>query len=224
MRTHGLVVAKAPVAGSAKTRLGAVVGMSTAADLAAAALLDTLAACREAFGDRCHLALEGDLALAARSTEITAALEGWDVFAQAGEAFGERLAHAHGTVTSASAGPGGVVQVGMDTPQVSAAELLAIAEALDAGAGTVLGPAEDGGWWALGLDDGARAAVLREVAMSRADTFATTRHALAADGSTVALTVSMRDVDTVADAAAVAALAPDTRFARAWSALEQVAS
>ena len=42
-----LVVAKAPVAGRVKTRLGAEVGMAAAAELAAASLLDTLAAvCR----------------------------------------------------------------------------------------------------------------------------------------------------------------------------------
>jgi glycosyltransferase A (GT-A) superfamily protein (DUF2064 family) len=43
---RALVVAKAPEPGKVKTRLGAHVGMETAAGLAAAALLDTLAECR----------------------------------------------------------------------------------------------------------------------------------------------------------------------------------
>ena len=50
MSPRALVLAKAPVAGRVKTRLGADVGMAYAADLAAAALLDTLLACTAAFG------------------------------------------------------------------------------------------------------------------------------------------------------------------------------
>ena len=46
--------------GLVKTRLGAEVGMDVAAELAAAALLDTLGACAAAVGvDRCRLALDG---------------------------------------------------------------------------------------------------------------------------------------------------------------------
>ena len=55
---RALVMAKAPVPGRVKTRLGARVGMEVAAELAAAALLDTIAACRSAFAE-CHLALDG---------------------------------------------------------------------------------------------------------------------------------------------------------------------
>ena len=47
---RALVVAKAPVAGQVKTRLGADVGLEQAAGLAAAALLDTLEACTTAYG------------------------------------------------------------------------------------------------------------------------------------------------------------------------------
>ena len=69
--TRALVVAKAPMPGRVKTRLGADVGMAAAADLAAAALLDTLLACADAFGaDRCLLSLDGDLCDAVRGEEI----------------------------------------------------------------------------------------------------------------------------------------------------------
>ncbi len=44
------MLAKAPVAGRVKTRLGADVGMAYAAELAAAALLDSLDACADGFG------------------------------------------------------------------------------------------------------------------------------------------------------------------------------
>ena len=55
-----LVVAKAPEPGRVKTRLGADIGMERAAELAAAALLDTLAA-GVATGWRGHVSLAGDL-------------------------------------------------------------------------------------------------------------------------------------------------------------------
>ena len=45
-----------------KTRLGADIGMERAAEVAAAALLDTLAACVTAVGaGHCHLSLAGEL-------------------------------------------------------------------------------------------------------------------------------------------------------------------
>ena len=49
----------------------------------------------------------------------------------------------------------------------------------------VLGPAPDGGWWALALRDPAAAAGLAGVPMSRSDTFARTREALEAAGQRV---------------------------------------
>ncbi len=48
-----LVMAKAPVAGQVKTRLGAHVGHDAAADLAAACVLDTLDVCQEVFPSDC---------------------------------------------------------------------------------------------------------------------------------------------------------------------------
>jgi rSAM/selenodomain-associated transferase 1 len=205
-----LVVAKAPQSGRVKTRLGAHIGMDRAADLAAAALLDTLAAATDAVGAaRCHLSLDGHLDHAVRGTELRHALAGWTVHPQGGGGFGARLADAHARV----AGP--VVQVGMDTPHLTPALLLAAAGGLD-DHDAVLGPAEDGGWWVLGLRDPAGAAVLRGVPMSAPTTCADTRAALSAYGLVVGSTTTLRDVDEPADAEVVARLAPASRFARAW--------
>jgi hypothetical protein len=208
---RALVMAKAPVPGRVKTRLGATVGMEAAAVVAAAALLDTLAACREAF-DECHLALEGDLRDAASAAELCDALRGWLVHPQRGSSLGERLAHAHAD----TAGPGPTVQIGMDTPQLTAGDLLAVADAADDGS-AVLGPASDGGWWVLALGDARAAATLADVAMSRPDTFVRTREALVAVGQTVVPARELRDVDTAADADAVAAGLSAGHFLRAWS-------
>jgi rSAM/selenodomain-associated transferase 1 len=211
--TRALVVAKAPVPGRVKTRLGADVGMRAAAELAAAALLDTLAACRAAFGAAdCLLSLSGDLRQAARGTEIEAALAGWHVYRQRGDDLGARLAHAHADVPQG----GPVLQVGMDTPQLTPEQLQAGASALEE-ADALIGPAEDGGWWVLGLRDPAAAAPLRGVPMSTSTTYADTVRALEGDGLRVATGTVLRDVDTVADADLVAGSHRDTEFARAWA-------
>jgi len=207
---RALVVAKAPVAGRVKTRLGAVIGMEAAARVAAAALLDTLAACRAAF-DECHLAIDGELRGACAEDALRERLRGWHLHAQRGTTFGERLARAHAD----AGGPGPTVQVGMDTPQVTASDLWQVAETSGEG-DAVLGPAPDGGWWVLCLQDPAAAAGLAGVPMSRADTFARTRDALVAVGQTVRVGASVRDVDTVDDAEAVAREVAGGAFARAW--------
>ena len=80
----------------------------------------------------------------------------------------------------------------------------------------VLGPATDGGWWALGLSDPRDAGFLLGVPMSRPDTGA---HTLAGLEDTVGVVVQLpelTDVDTVADLWPVASLQPvDRRFRRA---------
>jgi hypothetical protein len=209
--TSVLVVAKAPEPGMVKTRLGRDIGMAAAAELAAASLLDTLAACVDASSSR-HVSMAGDLDRAVRRDELRAALEGWTVHPLVGADFGERLADAHSRVS------GPVVQVGMDTPQLTA-ELLEDAVAKLASYDAVLGPAEDGGWWVLALRDPARAAALARVAMSTPTTGADTRAALEAAGLSVGEAVMLRDVDTIADAHTVAALAPGSRLAEAWRGL-----
>ena len=74
-----LVVAKAPVVGLAKTRLAPAFGADGAAELAAAALLDTLVAVRAADVGPRIVALTGDLSEAQRSEEITGMLEDFTV-------------------------------------------------------------------------------------------------------------------------------------------------
>ena len=205
-----LVVAKAPETGRVKTRLGAEIGMERAAVVAAAALLDTLAAATSAVGaGHCHLSLDGDLERAVRGPELREALTGWTVHPQRGAGFGARLADAHARVR------GPVVQVGMDTPHATADLLLAAAAGL-ADHDAVLGPAEDGGWWVLALRDPGHAAVLSDVPMSTSTTGVDTLAALVRAGLDVGTTATLRDVDEVADADAVARLAPGSRFAEAW--------
>jgi glycosyltransferase A (GT-A) superfamily protein (DUF2064 family) len=210
-----LVVAKAPVAGRVKTRLGQVLGMEQAARLAAAALLDTLAVCAAAYGvGRCHLALDGVLARAERSDELLDAVSEWTVHPQWGDDFATRLVNAH--VDAATTADAPVVQVGMDTPHLDGRTLSDAGARLTHRDAAVLGPADDGGWWLLGVGGPHLLGHLRDVPMSTARTGALTRDALVRAGARVTEVGALRDVDEVDDAESVATVAPRSRFAQAY--------
>jgi len=210
-----LIVAKAPVAGMAKTRLGAVLGARRAARVAAAALLDTLDAVLGVPGAVPVVAMTGDLEEAERGAEVAEALARCTVIPQRGKDFAERLANAHGDAGTLHPGRS-VFQIGMDTPQLSPEFLGAAVEALHRpGVDAVLGPAVDGGWWALGLRMPTWARVLRWVPMSRSDTGERTLAALRGAGLRVDPLPELSDVDTMADALRVAQIVPRGRFAAA---------
>jgi uncharacterized protein len=212
-----LVVAKVPVPGLAKTRLAAGVGAETAADIAAAALLDTLDAVAEAHVAARVVALTGDLTRARCGGEIRDRLRDYIVVPQRGGGFAERLANAHADAAAATGLP--VLQIGMDTPQVTGALLDECGRAL-AGTDAVLGLARDGGWWALGVQDRRTASCLTDVEMSTPGTGAATLAALRGTGATVTLVAELADVDTVDDLDEVRrACVPESRFVRAtWAA------
>ncbi|MFF3286529.1 DUF2064 domain-containing protein [Streptomyces sp. NPDC003023] len=193
-----LVIAKAPVPGRVKTRLTPVHTPEEAAALAEAALRDTLDAVLATPAGRRVLVLDGE-----PGAWLPA---GVDVVPQGGGGLDERLADAFGLCT------GPALLIGMDTPQVTPALLL---QGLELAPGTAaFGPADDGGFWALGLaePDGR---LVRGVPMSSPDTGAAQRRRLAGAGLAVRELPGLRDVDTPDDARAVAAAAPGSRFAAA---------
>ncbi|MDP9385515.1 MAG: DUF2064 domain-containing protein, partial [Actinomycetota bacterium] len=133
--------------------------------------------------------------------------EGFEIIAQRAGGLGDRLAGAF-----ADAGAPALL-VGMDTPQLTPELLEEGLSALDEGAaGAVVGDAEDGGYWAIGLR-AADARVFAGVPMSSDTTGAAQRARLAELGLAVADLPPLLDVDTIEDARAVAAVAPGTRFA-----------
>lgn len=215
MRGSVLVMAKAPVAGQAKTRLAAVVGDDAAAELAAAALLDTLVAGAAAYPpERRVLALTGDLDRAPCADALRDVAREWIVVRQGGQTFAERLVDGHRQAHRLAGGP--VVQIGMDTPQVHPALLRGVADLAREHHRPVLGPAVDGGWWVLVSTHPHQAGVLTGVPMSRPDTGRLTATALADTGSAPVEAEVLRDVDDAEDAHVVAAQAPGTRFAQRW--------
>jgi glycosyltransferase A (GT-A) superfamily protein (DUF2064 family) len=189
-----LVIAKEPVPGRVKTRLVPPCTHEQAASLAEAALTDTLQAVLMVPARRRVLVLEG------RPGPWLP--PGFDVVAQCGGPLDERLAGAFAAVR------GPALLIGMDTPQVTPDLLSVDWQAADA----VFGPAADGGFWALGLRV-PDPALLRGVPMSTATTGAIQRARLVAAGLRVADLPPLRDVDTAADAVAVARQAPQSRFA-----------
>ncbi|WP_264763234.1 TIGR04282 family arsenosugar biosynthesis glycosyltransferase [Frankia gtarii] len=214
-------MAKEPVPGRVKTRLTPPLRPEQAAAVAAAALADTLAAvaavaARPEFAD-----LRPVLVLDGTPGPWLPAVGGWPTLAVAPQApgpFDARLAAAFDVAHDAGDSPGGAepapaLLIGMDTPQLSADLLAAACNALRC-TDAVFGPAADGGWWALGIarPDGA---LLRGVPTSRPDTGARQWARLADAGLAVTGLPTLRDVDTIADAEAVARLVPGSRFAAA---------
>jgi len=132
------------------------------------------------------------------------------VIPQRGDDFADRLANAH--ADAADGYP--VLQIGMDTPQVTAELLTDCARRLlDAPA--VLGFAYDGGWWVLGVGTPTIAECLRTIPMSQPDTGELTLKALRDSGIDVTSVQRLADIDVVEDVAAVRdACGPASRFAR----------
>lgn len=190
-----LVIARAPESGRVKTRLVPPYSYQQAAALAEAALADTLHTVLAAPARRRLLVLDG-----APGPWLPAGIE---VVPQASGDLGDRIAAAFAAVT------GPALIVGMDTPQLTPALLAVDWTCADAW----FGPAADGGFWALGLrrpDPG----LISGVPMSTPTTGAVQRRRLIEAGLRVVDLPVLRDVDTVADALAVADANPDTRFAR----------
>lgn len=196
---HVLVVAKEPVPGRVKTRLCPPCSPGEAAGLAEAALADTLDAVARCGAGRRLLALEG------RPGSWLPA--GFEVFPQEGDGLGQRLAAAWTRAEGAG------IQIGMDTPQVTAGLLDdCLGRLVSPGCTAALGLAQDGGWWALGLRE-PDPAVFSGVPMSSPVTGTAQEQRLRHLGHDPVRLPSLRDVDHIDDAVAVAEEAPHTRFA-----------
>jgi len=214
-----VVIAKAPVAGKVKTRLCPPCTPEEAALIAESALRDTLAAVAGTPARRHVLAVDG---------EPGAWLpNGFDVIHQRGAGLDERLANAFDDCFAHSPGP--VVIVGMDTPQLHSSDLLAAATVLQTdaplsqetpGGRAVLGPAEDGGYWLIGLDRHLPTAI-RGVPMSEPHTGRAQADRLIGLGYAIQQLRPLLDVDAYPDAQRVAGALPESQFASAVDAVQR---
>lgn len=208
------VIAKEPVPGRVKTRLCPPCTPEQAAAIALASLRDTFDAVTDAatrFGaTRRVVVLDG------RPGDWIPT--GFQVIKQRGDGLDERLAAAVVDV----GGP--VVIIGMDTPQVTAALIEQVVDALCTDAtDAALGLADDGGYWVIGLRD-TRPDALVGVSMSTDTTGADQLQRLAELGLRTTVVGSLCDVDTFDEAVSVSRLVPDSRFARAVAAVVDPAS
>jgi len=202
-----IVIAKAPVPGRVKTRLCPPCTPVQAAALAEASLRDTLAAALRTRAARRVVALDG-----APGPWLA---DGFEVIPQRGSGLAERLASAFGDV----GGP--AFLIGMDTPQVRPEWIDAGLDALSE-RHAAFGASPDGGYWGIGLRR-PDPAVFAGVPMSEHFTGAVQRARLAMLGLATALLRPLLDVDTFADALAVAREAPRSRFAAELAQLELAA-
>jgi rSAM/selenodomain-associated transferase 1 len=194
-----IVIAKAPRSGASKTRLCPPLAGRDACRLAQAALEDTLANVAESRAARRVLALEGEPG--------PWLLPGFELIAQRGDGLDARLASAFEDVGESA------VLIGMDTPQLSSSAMDAAIERLSRpGTDAVLGPALDGGYWAIGLHR-PRRDLIAGIPMSSAQTFSTQLQRLRSFGLNVDVLGAVADVDRIEDARLAARLAPQSRFA-----------
>lgn len=196
-----VVVAKECLPGKVKTRLTPALTPEGAARVASAALADTIETVRALPASRRVLLYDGVV--------LPEGTDDFEVLHQVGGGLDERLGAMFDTMT------GPTLLVGMDTPQASPEHLVPVFE--DPARDAWFGPADDGGFWSLYLrePDGA---LLRGVPMSQDDTGAVQLARLTRAGLSVGTLPALLDVDTVADAEQVAALAPTSRFATAFAA------
>lgn len=192
-----IVLAKQPEAGRVKTRLVPPLSHEQAAMVATAALTDTLRVVDRTAARQRLLAFD---AHPGRWLPI-----GWQSCRQPAGSLDVRIAAAF-----RAAGRGPALLVGMDTPQVCSDHLQAFdPERYDA----CLGPASDGGYWAIGLREPHRAAeAVVGVPMSTCHTGEDQLRSLHDLGLRVQLLEELTDVDSFDDACQVAALVPKSTF------------
>jgi len=142
-----LVMAKAPRAGSVKTRLEPLLGPEGCAAIQAELIAVSSAWAVRVAPGRAYVACGPD---AAAVDEVAAhAAPGAELFADGQGDLGDRLADATGRVLGNHPEP--LLVVGTDMPLLRESDAAAADRALDQGADAVFGPAVDGGYWLIGL-------------------------------------------------------------------------
>lgn len=193
---HLLVFARTPRPGAVKTRLAPVLGPEGAAALYRAFLADLARQLRELRATTVEWLVDGDTA------DLTPVIgDGWTLSPQAVGNLGVRLAAGFRSAFDRGAGP--VAAVGPDCPLLTAGDLEALFDCVEATTDAALVPAVDGGYVALAL--GARCdAAFEGIPWSTPGALAATREALAGAGRRVRLLPTRRDVDTAEDLAHLA--------------------
>jgi rSAM/selenodomain-associated transferase 1 len=183
------VFAKPPLAGQVKTRLGHAVGPEAAAELALAFLHDTLALVRSLPWAELVLATTGDMTL---HLPAGAPPPTWN---QGQGDLGRRIER---IMRRALVDRWAAIAIGADTPGLPVDFLEQGHAALASGHDAVVGPAEDGGFYLMGLRR-CPEGLLDELPWSRSNTLQRTRERLVERGLSVKTIDSWFDVDRKED-------------------------
>jgi rSAM/selenodomain-associated transferase 1 len=191
-----VVMARYPEPGRVKTRLAAVVGAARASALHEAFVRDLAARLAAAPYAVCW-------SYDPPSAPFAALVPGARCRPQGGGDLGARMDAA--IAGELGDGASAVIVLGADTPHLPLERLDEAAAALAAGADVVLGPAEDGGYYLIGVR-GRRPELFAGVPWGGRTVLATTRARAAALGLRTSLLAPLFDVDEASELARLAAL------------------
>ncbi len=185
-----IILARMPAVGQGKTRLAATIGPDTTYLLYRAFLTD-LAQRFTAQPYALHWAwTPGETDFLAVVRELAPGRDPGAAFVQVGPDFASRLYHAFHTVTDLAFKK--TILIGSDAPQVTRALIIQAEQALDQ-ADVVLGPADDGGYYLLGMREPHD--LFSRIPMSTADVLGLTIERATSLGLTVHLLEPLFDVD-----------------------------
>ncbi|HEX7071437.1 MAG TPA: TIGR04282 family arsenosugar biosynthesis glycosyltransferase [Rhodothermales bacterium] len=190
-RAAVVVFARVPVPGAVKTRLAGALSPEGAAGLYEAFISDTLDSLAECSADVTLYFAPGD-----QPQPAGLAPEGVRVRTQRGDDLGARMLNA--LVETFAAGYERIVIVGSDHPTLPAEFFTLALEALEERSSVVIGPADDGGYYLIGMNE-LYPGLFREMTFSRPDVLDRTLERLADTDANLTLLPPWNDVDTPAD-------------------------
>ncbi len=192
-----LITAKAPRAGSVKTRLHPLLGPDGCAQLQAALIRRPVLLAQLVAPTRTYLALD---AVAREGEQCGVIPSSVTVIPQHGPDRGSRMSAAAGDVFRHHHGP--LLLLGTDAPTLTAHRLREAADLLVAGADTVFGPALNGGYYLVGMARPLPELFAIDPALwGGPQVLAASRHAARDAGLRVGQLPALRDLDTPQDAA-----------------------
>jgi len=187
------VMAKAPVAGAVKTRLVPPLTEQEAAEINVCFLLDMVANIASVTETEAATGLIVYTPAGSESTFDAVLPKGFQLLAQRGASLGERLCNA--TDDLLTQGYNSVCLINSDSPTLPKSILIRAMELLASdGDRVVLGAAEDGGYYLIGLKHAHRN-LFREIAWSTSDVLARTRERAEGIDLPVEMLPSWYDVD-----------------------------
>jgi rSAM/selenodomain-associated transferase 1 len=213
----GAIVAKAPAPGRVKTRLVPPLTSAEAAAVARACLLDTLRRAPAAVGAAWTLFLDGEPDAEIRERAEAGVVR---ILPQGEGDLGARLERAFARLRAEGAGR--VVAIGADSPTLDPALLADSFDAL-ADHDAVLGPAEDGGYYLVGLSRDA-GDFFRETPWGTGEVARVAADRAASRGFSLARLRPWYDVDDVASLRRAARDAPGAGCSALAAALRPLAS